>query len=99
MTYVVAGASGNVGSAAVRALASHANVRALTRSSASEKIAPLRELSKVEIVECDISDASSLRAHQVFEGVTAAFLTCGNFRGQVEAEKSFIDAAVAGGVK
>lgn len=98
MVVVVAGASGNVGSGAVRALSQlGVEVRALTRTSASEKVAPLKALSKVEVVECDLSDASTLA--QVFDGVSAAFLTCANFRGQVQAEKNFIDAAVAAGCK
>ena len=93
---VVAGASGNVGSAAVHKLSQMGvEVKALTRSSASEKCAPLKALANVELVECDISDQSSLSG--VFDGVKAAFLTCGNFRGQVKAEIAFIDAAVAAG--
>jgi len=94
---VVAGASGNVGSLAVQALAQMEGVeiKALTRSSDSEKLAPLRSLKNVQIVECDISNKTSLAG--VFGGVDAAFLTCGNFRGQVEAEKTFIDEAVSSG--
>jgi NAD(P)H dehydrogenase (quinone) len=93
---VVAGASGNVGSAAVHKLSQMGvEVKALTRSSAGEKCAPLKALEHVQLVECDISDQSSLSG--VFEGVKAAFLTCGNFQGQVAAEKAFIDAAVAAG--
>jgi len=93
---VVAGASGNVGSAAVHKLSQMGvEVKALTRSSADEKCAPLKALEHVQLVECDISDQSSLTG--LFEGVKAAFLTCGNFQGQVAAEKAFIDAAVAAG--
>ena len=93
---VVAGASGNVGSAAVHKLSQMGvEVKALTRSSADEKCAPLKALEHVQLVECDISDQSSLTG--VFDGVKAAFLTCGNFQGQVAAEKAFIDAAVAAG--
>lgn len=95
---VVAGASGNVGSAAVRKLAELGNceVKALTRS-ASGKIQPLKDLANVEIVECDVNDAASLAG--VFEGATAVFLTSGNYRGQVQAEKNVIDAAVTAGCK
>ena len=83
---VVAGATGNVGSAAVHKLSQMGvEVKALTRSSAGEKGAPLQALEHVQLVECDIADQSTLSG--VFEGVKAAFLTCGNFRGQVAAEK------------
>ena len=93
---VVAGSSGNVGSAAVRKLSQMGvEVKALTRSSAAEKCAPLKALEHVQLVDCDISDPSSLTG--VFDGVQAALLTCGNFQGQAAAEKSFIDAAVAAG--
>jgi len=70
-------------------------VKALTRSSAAQKCAPLKALEHVQLVDCDISEPSSLSG--VFDGVQAAFLTCGNFQGQAAAEKSFIDAAVAAG--
>ena len=82
MSIVVAGASGNVGSAAVKKLAElgGVNVKALTRSGASDKVGPLKELASVQIVECDIGDKSSLAG--VLDGATAAFLTCGNFQGQ-----------------
>ena len=93
---VVAGSSGNVGSAAVRKLSQMGvEVKALTRSSAAEKCAPLKALEHVQLVDCDISDPSSLTG--VFDGVQAALLTCGNFQGQAAAEKSFIGAAVAAG--
>ena len=93
---VVAGATGNVGSAAVHTLSQMgAEVKALTRSNTGEKCAPLKALDRVELVECDISDQATLSG--VFEGVAAAFLTCANFRGQVAAETAFIDAAVAQG--
>jgi len=95
---VVAGATGNVGTSVVQELAQfggNVEIRALTRSSSSEKpnLAAMRELSNVEILECDLSDKSSLT--DVFDGVTAAFLVSANFRGQIEAEKNFIDAAVS----
>uniref|UniRef100_A0A7S3B3G4 NmrA-like domain-containing protein n=1 Tax=Haptolina ericina TaxID=156174 RepID=A0A7S3B3G4_9EUKA len=97
MVVVVAGATGHVGLAAVNALvAQGVEVRALTRKSTSEAVAPLRELSKVQIVECNLSDGDASLA-TVFSDATAALLTCANFRGQVDAEKAFIDAAVAGG--
>jgi uncharacterized protein YbjT (DUF2867 family) len=106
---VVAGASGNVGSAAVRKLAELGNcgVKALTSQadegvdlcyySAYGKIEPLKQLANVEIVECDVNDAASLA--NVFEGATAVFLTSGNYHGKVQAEKNVIDSAVAAGCK
>lgn len=96
---MVTGASGNVGSAAVTKLAQlgGADTVALTRSSAADKVAPLKALENVRILECDIGSKASLAG--AFEGVTAVFLTCGNFRGQVDAEKNVIDSAVAAGVK
>jgi uncharacterized protein YbjT (DUF2867 family) len=83
MIFVVAGASGNVGSAAVHTLAQMggAQVKALTRSSAGDKVASLKALENVDIVECDIADRTSLSG--VFDGATAALLTCGNHQGQV----------------
>ncbi|KAJ1473723.1 hypothetical protein T484DRAFT_1972339 [Baffinella frigidus] len=94
--FIVAGASGNVGSAAVRKLSeSGASVKALTRSSTSDKVAPLKDLPGVEVVQCDLTDKSALAS--VFTGVKGAILTCGNCKEQVEAEKNFIDCAVAAG--
>ena len=94
--FIVAGASGNVGSATVRKLAEcGAAVKALTRSSTSDKVAPLKDLANVEVVECDLMDKSALAS--VFTGVKGAILTYGNCKEQVEAEKSFIDCAVAAG--
>ncbi|CAE8641746.1 unnamed protein product [Polarella glacialis] len=94
--FIVAGASGNVGSAAVRKLAeSGAAVKALTRSSTSDKVAPLKDLANVEVVECDLTDKSALAS--VFAGAKGAILTYGNCKEQVEAEKNFIDCAVAAG--
>lgn len=98
MVFVVAGATGNVGSAVVRELAQStgAEVRALTRSSRSEKVAPFKDMKQVQVVEVDISDEKA-DLTSAFAGATAAFLSCANFRGQVQAEKNFIDAAVASG--
>ena len=94
--FIVVGASGNVGSATVRKLAeSGAAVKALTRSSTSDKVAPLKDLASVEVVECDLMDKVALAG--AFTGVKGAILTCGNCKEQVEAEKNFIDCAVAAG--
>ena len=80
MSIVVAGATGNVGSGAVRRLAElgGVSVKALTRA-AGDKAGPLKDLANVKIVECDIGDKSSLAG--VLDGATGAFLTCGNFQG------------------
>lgn len=82
MSIVVAGATGNVGSAAVQKLAElgGVSVKALTRAGASDKVGPLKALANVQVVECDIGNKSSLAG--VLDGATAAFLTCGNFQGQ-----------------
>jgi len=98
-TCVVAGASGNVGNAVMQRLAQLgcAEIRALTRSSTNPKLATLKGSFDFEMIECDLSDKASLS--QVFEGATTAFLSSANFQGQVEAEKNFIDCAVASGVK
>jgi len=82
MSIVVAGATGNVGRAAVQKLSElgGVSVKALTRAGASDKVAPFKELSNVQIVECDIGDKASLDG--VLDGATAAFLTCANFQGQ-----------------
>lgn len=94
--YVVAGASGNIGSAAVRKLSEvGVGVRALTRSSTGDKVAPLKDLANVEIVQCDLMDKDGLA--KVFDGVKAAFLCVSNTKEQVQQEKNFIDCAVAAG--
>jgi uncharacterized protein YbjT (DUF2867 family) len=81
MSIVVAGATGNVGSGAVRKLAElgGVSVKALTRAGAGDKAGPLKDLANVQIVECDIGDKSSLAG--VLDGATGALLTCGNFQG------------------
>eukprot|EP00555_Chaetoceros_dichaeta_P005219 CAMPEP_0198267402 /NCGR_PEP_ID=MMETSP1447-20131203/32910_1 /TAXON_ID=420782 /ORGANISM="Chaetoceros dichaeta, Strain CCMP1751" /LENGTH=331 /DNA_ID=CAMNT_0043957985 /DNA_START=29 /DNA_END=1024 /DNA_ORIENTATION=- len=95
---VVAGATGNVGFSVVQELAQldgNVEIRALTRSSSGEKpaLAAMKELSNVKILECNLSEKSSLI--NIFDGATAAFVVAANFHGQVEAEKNFIDAAVS----
>jgi uncharacterized protein YbjT (DUF2867 family) len=97
MMIVVAGASGNVGAATVRKLSElgGVSVRALTRDSTSEKVAALKALPNVEIVECDLLDKGSVAS--ACSGVKAAVLTCGNNQQQVESEKNFIDGAKAAG--
>jgi uncharacterized protein YbjT (DUF2867 family) len=92
--FVVAGASGNVGAAVVKKLSdSGFTVRALTRDASSEgKIAPLKSLPNVEIVECDLMDKSSFA--KAFEGAKAGFISCPNVKQQVQMEKNFIDCAV-----
>jgi len=96
----VAGATGNVGSGVALALSKLTDnegdeIRCLTRSAAGENpaLAALADISNAEIVECDLLNCTGLAA--AFEGVDAAFLSCANFRGQVTAEKNFIDAAIA----
>jgi len=97
MMIVVAGASGNVGAATVRKLAElgGVSVKALTRDSASDKVAPLKALPNVEVVECDLLDKASIA--RACSGVTAAVLTCGNNQQQVESENNFIDCVKAAG--
>uniref|UniRef100_A0A0G4FJC2 NmrA-like domain-containing protein n=1 Tax=Chromera velia CCMP2878 TaxID=1169474 RepID=A0A0G4FJC2_9ALVE len=96
MAFVVAGASGNVGSAVVTSLAaSGESVKALTRSSASEKISRLKDLPGIQIVQCDLTDPSTLQG--LFAGARGAFLCYGNCKQQAAAEKGFIDCAVAEG--
>lgn len=95
--FIVAGATGNVGSAVVRKLAGQGStIKALTRSSAGDKAAPLKELAKVEVIECDLMNKSGLTS--AFAGATAAFLACSNSLDQVDSEKNFIDCAVAAGI-
>lgn len=94
--FIVAGASGNVGLSAVQKLVeSGAKVKALTRSSTSDKVAPLNECAQVQVVQCDLLDKASLA--NVFDGAKGAFLISANCKDQVEAEKNFIDCAVASG--
>merc|ERR1719240_2318680 len=94
---VVAGASGNVGAETVRKLAEleGINVKALTRDPTSAKVASLKALPNVEVVQCDLLDKASLVS--ACGGVTAAVLTCSNTLQQVEAEKNFIDCVKAAG--
>jgi len=96
MSILVAGATGNVGSATVRKLNElGAHVKALTRTSSSDKAAPLKELPNTEIIECDLMDKANLAS--AFSNVKAAFLACSNCKEQVELENNFIDCAVAAG--
>lgn len=97
MMIVVAGASGNVGAATVKKLSElgGVSVRALTRDSASDKIASLKTLPNVEVVQCDLLDKASIAT--ACSGVEAAVLTCGNNKQQVESEKNFIDCVKEAG--
>lgn len=97
MMIVVAGASGNVGAATVKKLSElgGVSVRALTRDSASDKIASLKTLPNVEVVQCDLLDKASIAT--ACSGVKAAVLTCGNNKQQVESEKNFIDCVKEAG--
>jgi len=91
-TFLIAGGTGNVGGACVRALsASGASVKVLTRDPSSKKSQALACLDGVTLVQGDYCEPSSLLS--AFDGVEAAFLGCSNFEGQVEAEKNIIDAA------
>jgi len=91
------GASGNVGAATVRKLAEKGvvSVKALTRDSTSDKVASLKALPNVEIVQCDLMDKASIAS--ACSGVMAAVLTCANNEQQVEQEKNFIDVVKAAG--
>jgi uncharacterized protein YbjT (DUF2867 family) len=94
--FIVSGATGNVGVAVVQKLAEcGASVKALTRSSTSDKAAPLKALANVEVVQCDLMDKAALTA--LFKGVKGAFVGLGNCKEQVESEKNLIDCAVAAG--
>lgn len=94
--FLVAGGTGQVGSACVRALsAAGVIVKVLSRDPSVSKAQSLTDLPGVTIVKGDYSDGSSLV--EALEGVEATFLGCSNFEGQVEAEKNFIDRAVESG--
>lgn len=91
MVILVAGGTGKVGSAVVQALsASGVDTRVLSRDPLSDSAKKLAELPGVGIVQGDLEKVDSLTPH--FQGVSAAFLSCANFEGQVAAEKNFIDA-------
>lgn len=94
---VVAGASGNVGAATVRKLAElgGVSVKALTRDSTSDKIASLKTLPNVEIIQCDLSNKADIAS--ACSGVKVAVLTLGNNKQQVEQEINFIDGVKAAG--
>lgn len=93
MAILVAGGTGNVGSAVVRSLsACGVSTKVITRDPSAEKAQRLAGLPGVSIVKGDICDANAMAV--AFQGVTAAFLGCSNSESQVAAEKSFIDAAV-----
>lgn len=93
---LIAGGTGNVGSACVRALSgAGVQVRVLTRDAMSEKAARLAALPKVTLVQGEYGDAASLQ--KALEGVSMAFLGNANTHTQVQEEKGFIDAAAASG--
>lgn len=91
-TFLIAGGTGNVGGACVRALsAAGANVKVLSRDPSSKKAQAIACLEGVTLVQGDYCEPSTLTS--AFDGVEAAFLGCSNFEGQVAAEKNLIDAA------
>jgi len=91
VTYLLTGATGNVGGACARFLlqAKCAGVRCLVRDPANEKAKALAELG-AELVSGDFADAQSLR--RALDGVDAALLACGNQPEQVALETAFIGA-------
>ena len=93
-TVLVTGATGNVGSAAVRELGRRGTaVRAFVRDRA-KAAAILGE--DVALAVGDLEDPASIR--RALDGVDAVFLACGNVPGQVRCETRAIDAAAAAGV-
>jgi len=91
---VVAGGTGNVGAAAVRALSSAGvPTRVLTRDPENEKAKPLASLPGVSIIKADLADAAALAA--AFEGARAAYVSCSNSKQQIDLEKNLIDAAAS----
>lgn len=93
-TFLIAGGTGNVGSACARALsAAGATVRIFTRDPSSKSAGALATLPGVALLHGDFLDVPTLTA--AFDGVDAAFLGCSNFLEQVAAEKNVIDAAAA----
>ena len=92
-TYLVAGATGNVGSACARfLLSSGAKVRCLVRDVNSEKSLALKALG-AELAAGDFHDAASLSA--ALDGAAAALLACSNQLKQVDLETNFIRAAAS----
>src|ERR687894_854426 len=92
---LVTGATGNVGSQAVRELrARGASVRAFVRD--PDK-ATVMLGDGVELAPGDFSDAASLS--RALEGVDGVFLACANDPRQVEYETGVIDAAAETGVR
>ena len=90
-TYLIAGATGNVGGACARALlSSGAKVRCLVRDVNSEKSLALKALG-AELSAGDFADMASLSAALV--GATSALLACSNQPQQVDLETNFIRAA------
>jgi uncharacterized protein YbjT (DUF2867 family) len=94
-TILVTGATGNVGSRAVRELrARGASVRAFVRD--PDKAARLFD-DAVELAVGDFADAASLQ--RAMQGVDAVLLSVPNHPNQVEHETAVIDAAVTAGVR
>ena len=94
MTILVTAATGTVGRHVVRALTERgAPVRAFVRDPgrAAHLLGP-----GVELASGDLADPASLR--RAMAGVDRLFLACGNIGGQVDLEKTAIDAAAAAGV-
>lgn len=96
---LVAGATGQQGSAVVRHLgACGFRVRALTRNPQSAKAQPLSRMG-VEVVQGDLTDRASL--DRVLEGIWGVFSVATPFEAGMEAEvaqgKTLGDAAKAAG--
>mmetsp|Transcript_6352 Transcript_6352/g.15684 ORF Transcript_6352/g.15684 Transcript_6352/m.15684 type:complete len:305 (-) Transcript_6352:171-1085(-) len=91
---VVAGGTGNVGKAVIKALSlAGVPTRVLTRSPESEASTSLATLPSVSVVKIDLADPTTLAA--AFEGARAAFISCSNTKQQIDSEKNFINAAAS----
>lgn len=75
-TVFVLGCSGSIGSATVRALSTkysqELNILAGTRDPTSEKVAPLKSLPGVTVLQADMNDKEALR--DMMTGVTSLFI-------------------------
>lgn len=92
---LMTGATGKTGGAAAKALAAKgAKVRALVRN--AEKAAGLADLG-IELAVGDATNPSDLAG--AMAGVERALILLNNFEGQLEAEKGFVAAAKANGVR
>lgn len=92
---LITGATGKTGSATAHALLSKgAQVRALVRN--AEKAAGLADAG-IELVVGDATNAADLG--KAMAGAERALILLNNFEGQLEAEKGFVAAAKANGVR